>query len=107
MRKLLLALALGLLLAAPSWAEEIWQTIPQPPPMPKAVKSGMAPVNDIKMYYAVYGQGDPVLLIHGGLGNADLWGFQVPELAKTHEVIVVDSRGHGRSTRSEQPFGYR
>ena len=46
------------------------------------------------------------LLIHGGLGNADVWGFQVPELVKSHKVIVADSRGHGRSTRSEQPFGY-
>jgi pimeloyl-ACP methyl ester carboxylesterase len=47
-----------------------------------------------------------VLLIHGGLGHADVWGFQVPALAEDHKVIVADSRGHGRSTRSEQPFGY-
>jgi pimeloyl-ACP methyl ester carboxylesterase len=67
----------------------------------------MAPVNDIEMYYAVYGQGEPVLLIHGGLGNADVWGFQVPELAKTHQVIVADSRGHGRSTRAGGDMHYR
>ena len=47
-----------------------------------------------------------MLLIHGGLGSADAWGFQVPELAEVHKVIVADSRGHGRSTRSEKPFGY-
>jgi pimeloyl-ACP methyl ester carboxylesterase len=58
------------------------------------------------MYYAVYGEGEPVLLIHGGLGHADVWGFQVPALAEDHKVIVADSRGHGRSTRSDQPFGY-
>ena len=66
----------------------------------------MAPVNGIEMYYAVYGEGEPVLLIHGGLGHADVWGAQVAELMKTHKVIVADSRGHGRSTRDAQPFGY-
>ena len=42
-------------------AQEVWQTLPAPPAMPKPVESGMAPVNDIKMYYAVYGEGEPVL----------------------------------------------
>jgi pimeloyl-ACP methyl ester carboxylesterase len=76
--------------------------------MPAADESGMAPVNDIQMYYAVFNKGgpDPVLLIHGGLSNSDYWGDQVPALMKDHEVIVADSRGHGRSTRSGQPFGY-
>jgi pimeloyl-ACP methyl ester carboxylesterase len=107
MQRLFLGLALSLLVVGTQAdAEEIWQTLPQPPAMPEPVESGMAPVNDIQMYYAVYGEGDPVLLIHGGLGNADVWGFQVPALAENHKVIVADSRGHGRSTRSEQPFGY-
>jgi pimeloyl-ACP methyl ester carboxylesterase len=106
MKKLLLVLVALPLLAIGAHAEEIWQTLPQPPAMPTPRESGMAPVGDIQMYYTVYGEGDPVLLIHGGLGNADVWGFQVPELAKTHEVIVADSRGHGRSTRSDKPFGY-
>jgi pimeloyl-ACP methyl ester carboxylesterase len=106
MRKPVISVVLVLLLGVAARAEEIWQTLPQPPAMPTPLESGMAPVNDIQMYYAVYGQGEPVLLIHGGLGNADVWGFQVPALAETHRVIVADSRGHGRSTRSDQPFGY-
>ena len=106
MKRLLVGLAAGLLLTAAASAEEIWQTLPPPPAMPEPVESGMAPVNDIQMYYAVYGNGEPVLLIHGGLGHADVWGFQVPVLAATHKVIVADSRGHGRSTRSDQPYGY-
>lgn len=85
---------------------KIWQTLPQPPPMPPARQSGMAPVNGIRMYYAMYGEGPPVLLIHGGLGHGDIWGFQIAALAKEHTVIVADSRGHGRSTRSKQPFHY-
>ncbi len=54
-----------------------------------------AAVNGIEMYYAVYGTapGTPVLLIHGGLGYADIWANQVADLAKDHTVIVADSRG--------------
>ena len=87
-------------------AEERWQTLPEPAAMPKPDQSGYAPVNGIQMYYAVFGTGDPILLIHGGLGHADIWASQVATMSKTHKVIVADSRGHGRSTRTEQPYGY-
>ena len=93
-------------LVLPAHAEDRWMMIPKPPAMPEAASSGMAPVNGIEMYYATYGAGDPVLLIHGGLGNADIWANQVADLMQDHLVIVADSRGHGRSTRTEEPFGY-
>lgn len=78
------------------------------PAMPKADESGLMPVNDIKMYYAIYNKkgNEPVFLLHGGLGSSDDWGFEVPLLAKTHEVIVTDSRGRGRSSMSDQPLSY-
>jgi pimeloyl-ACP methyl ester carboxylesterase len=66
----------------------------------------MADVNGIKLYYAVYGSGDPVLLLHGGLGHSDVWGKQIPAFSEHHKIIAVDSRGHGRSTRSDQPYSY-
>ena len=100
-----LALALALI-AAPAFAQDRWMSIPMPPPMPTPVATGMAPVNGIEMYYATFGAGKPVLLIHGGLGNADIWSNQVIDLMKDHLVIVADSRGHGRSTRTADPFGY-
>ncbi|MER8373678.1 alpha/beta hydrolase [Mesorhizobium sp. M1406] len=103
------AFAIVVLFAAPTTfaaAEERWQTLPEPAAMPEPDQSGYAPVNGIQMYYAVFGAGDPVLLIHGGLGHADIWASQVATLSKTHKVIVADSRGHGRSTRTEQPYGY-
>src|SRR5438552_9322573 len=87
-------------------AAERWLTLPEPPPMPPATQSGKAPVNGIEMYYAVYGSGDPILLVHGGLGHADIWANQVADLMKDHKVIVADSRGHGRSTRNADPYGY-
>jgi pimeloyl-ACP methyl ester carboxylesterase len=97
---------LFLVMAGFASAEERWQTLPEPAAMPKSDQSGYAPVNGIQMYYAVFGAGDPVLLIHGGLGHADIWASQVATLSKTHKVIVADSRGHGRSTRTDQPYGY-
>ncbi|MDK1491892.1 alpha/beta hydrolase [Sinorhizobium sp. 7-81] len=45
-------------------------------------------------------------MLHGGLANSNYWGHQVPELAKLYQVIVMDSRGHGRSTRDKQAFSY-
>ncbi|MBM2713848.1 alpha/beta fold hydrolase [Mesorhizobium caraganae] len=98
--------ALFLISAGFASAEERWLTLPEPAAMPKPDQSGYAPVNGIQMYYAVFGAGDPILLIHGGLGHADIWASQVATMSKTHKVIVADSRGHGRSTRTEQPYGY-
>jgi pimeloyl-ACP methyl ester carboxylesterase len=94
------------LMVAPAAAEDRWMSVPDAPPMPAAVSSGKAPVNGIEMYYATYGAGAPVLLIHGGLGHADIWANQVADLMRDHLVIVADSRGHGRSSRTEDPFGY-
>jgi pimeloyl-ACP methyl ester carboxylesterase len=69
-------------------------------------RSGQADANGISIYYAVYGKGSPVILLHGGLANADYWGNQIPALARHHTVIVMDSRGHGRSTRDSRPYSY-
>jgi len=80
---------------------------PAPTPAARTVPfSGMAPVNDIEMYYEIHGEGTSLILLHGGLGNAGYWKNQIPVLSKQYMVIAVDSRGHGRSTSSEQPIGY-
>ena len=78
---------------------------PTPAPIP-STRSGHADANGISIYYAVYGEGSPVILLHGGLANADYWGHQIPALAPHHTVIVMDSRGHGRSTRDSRPYSY-
>lgn len=89
-----------------AFAAERWMRLPEAPAMPVSKVAGYAPVNGIRMYYAVYGAGDPVLLIHGGLGHADLWANQVKDLMKDHTVIVADSRGHGRSSRNAEAYSY-
>jgi pimeloyl-ACP methyl ester carboxylesterase len=103
----LLLLALPQTAVAASAPNEPWQTLPQTPPLPPAVKTGYASVNGIRMFYAVFGRGSPVLLLHGGLANSNYWGSVIPILVRNHfEVVVADSRGHGRSTRTTEPYSY-
>ncbi|HXN09251.1 MAG TPA: alpha/beta hydrolase [Candidatus Acidoferrales bacterium] len=87
-------------------AKQRWQQLPPMPRLPFTQHQGYAPVNGIRMFYAVYGSGKPVILLHGGLANANYWGNQIPALSREFEVIVADSRGHGRSTRTPAPYGY-
>ena len=87
-------------------ADPQWLTLPETPTLPTPERRGIAPVNGVKIWYSEFGSGEPVILLHGGLANANYWGNQVPILARLYHVIVMDSRGHGRSTRNDQPFGY-
>ena len=105
MRRLLLLL----FVCVPAWARAEppqWLTLPPTPTLPKASQSGYAPVNGIKIWYATFGSGDPVILLHGGLANSNYWGNQVRALQQHYRVIVMDSRGHGRSTRNAEAYGY-
>ena len=95
-----------LLFSSIARAEPQWLTLPPTPDLPAAAESGLAPVNDIKIWYATFGEGAPVILLHGGLGNSNYWGKQVRALAPNYRVIVMDSRGHGRSTRDAKPYSY-
>jgi pimeloyl-ACP methyl ester carboxylesterase len=76
-------------------------------PLPSADEEGYVEADGARIWYASYGAGDPVLLLHGGLGHSGNWGYQVPALVSSgHRVVVMDSRGHGRSTRDEGPLSY-
>jgi pimeloyl-ACP methyl ester carboxylesterase len=97
--------ALAMLVATGARAQQ-WMTLPPTPTLPKADVSGTVPVNGIRIWYAEFGHGEPVLFVHGGLGNSNYWGNQVRAFSGSYRVIVMDSRGHGRSTRDARPFGY-
>lgn len=76
-------------------------------PLPVANDQGYIENNGVRIWYSTYGSGDPVILLHGGLGHSGNWGYQVPALVSAgRRVIVIDSRGHGRSTRDAQPYTY-
>jgi pimeloyl-ACP methyl ester carboxylesterase len=105
MRRLLPAFAI-VLLPILATAAERWQTLPPTPAPIAAARSGQLKANGISIHYATYGRGSPVILLHGGLANSDYWGNQVRALAPHHLVIVMDSRGHGRTTRDARPYGY-
>jgi len=69
----------------------------------KPSESGYAPVNGIKVYYEVYGEGTPIVLLHGAFMTiAGNWAELIPELSKTRKVIAIEFQGHGHT-----PFSNR
>ena len=68
---------------------------------------GYAPVHGLKMYYEIHGQGQPLILIHGGLGSSGMFDAILPELSKGHKVIAVDLQAHGRTADVDRPLSYR
>src|SRR6516165_852062 len=65
--------------------------------------TGYAPVNGQKMYYEVYGSGDPVVLLHGAFMTIPSnWTGWIGELSKTRKVIAVEMQGHGRTADTKR-----
>jgi pimeloyl-ACP methyl ester carboxylesterase len=64
----------------------------------KPTRSGHAAVNGVNYYYVVYGKGEPLLLLHGGLGQIEMFGPNLTRLAQSRQVIGVDLQGHGRTS---------
>jgi pimeloyl-ACP methyl ester carboxylesterase len=69
---------------------------------PKPSRSGHVAVNGVNYYYAVYGAGEPLLLLHGGMFHIEMFGLNLAKLAQNRQVIGVDLQGHGRT-----PLGKR
>jgi pimeloyl-ACP methyl ester carboxylesterase len=76
-------------------------------PLPATTDQGYGACAGARIWHARYGAGPAVILLHGGLGHSGNWGYQVPALvANGYQVVGIDSRGHGRSTRDDRPFSY-
>jgi pimeloyl-ACP methyl ester carboxylesterase len=76
-------------------------------PLPVAQEQSYVEHDGARIWYATYGSGAPVILLHGGLGHSGNWGYQVPALVENgYRAVVIDSRGHGRSTRDARPYTY-
>jgi len=91
-----LAAAMMVAISSPAWAQKPASTMP--------VKSGYAPVNGLNLYYEIHGAGEPLILLHGGLGSTASFGDVLPSLAKTRQVIVTDLQGHGRTADIDRPM---
>jgi pimeloyl-ACP methyl ester carboxylesterase len=65
---------------------------------------GYADVNGIKLYYEIHGAGQPLVLLHGGLGAIEMFGPNLPALAQGRKVIGVDLQGHGRTADIDRPL---
>jgi pimeloyl-ACP methyl ester carboxylesterase len=57
-------------------------------------------------WHSVEGDGDPVVLLHGGLSDSTAWGSQTPALLNDHRVFLVDRRGHGKTPDTDELFSY-
>jgi pimeloyl-ACP methyl ester carboxylesterase len=104
------ALAVALILqptASNVFSIPSWKTLPLEQPLPRLAKQGYVEREGARVWYGTAGKGEPVILLHGGMESSLSWGNQVPALIKTHhEVILIDSRGHGRSTLGPYPLSY-
>jgi pimeloyl-ACP methyl ester carboxylesterase len=69
---------------------------------PKPAKTGYIKANSINYYYEIYGKGEPLLLLHGGLGSIEMFGPILPILAQNRLVIGVDLQGHGRTALGDR-----
>jgi pimeloyl-ACP methyl ester carboxylesterase len=75
--------------------------------LPATEDQGYVEHEGARIWYASYGAGSPVILLHGGLGHSGNWGYQVRALVESgYRAVVIDSRGHGRSTRDARPYAY-
>jgi len=69
-----------------------------------SVKTGYAPVNGLKLYYEIHGTGEPLILLHGGVGATEMFNPILPLLSNTRRVIAVDLQAHGRTADIDRPL---
>jgi pimeloyl-ACP methyl ester carboxylesterase len=69
-------------------------------------RTGYAPANGLDLYYEVYGSGDPLVLLHGGLGSIEMVAPVIPVLACERQVIAFDLQGHGRTADVDRPLRF-
>ena len=70
------------------------------------MKTGFAPVNGLQMYYEIQGEGEPLILLHGGVAASEVFGTNLPELAKSRQVIAVHLQGHGHTKDIDRPLRF-
>ena len=67
-------------------------------------ESSFAEVNGLEMYYEVHGSGEPLILLHGGVGAIEMFGEVLPLLAEGRRVVAADLQAHGRTADIDRPL---
>lgn len=75
-------------------------------PEPATPKTDYAPVNGLKLYYEIHGTGEPLILLHGGLGASGMFAGILPQLSASRQVIAVDLQAHGRTADIDRPLTF-
>ncbi|HEX7154062.1 MAG TPA: alpha/beta hydrolase [Thermoanaerobaculia bacterium] len=69
--------------------------------------TGYAPINGMKMYYEIHGQGEPVVLLHGSFMTiTNNWPDMIARLSRSRRVIAVELQGHGRTADIDRDFSH-
>jgi pimeloyl-ACP methyl ester carboxylesterase len=71
-----------------------------------AAQTGYAPVNGLSLYYEIHGSGQPLVLLHGGLGAIAMFGEVLPLLTAGRQVIAVDLQAHGHTADIDRPMRF-
>jgi pimeloyl-ACP methyl ester carboxylesterase len=74
--------------------------------MSKNDRGNYASVNGLKMYYEIHGRGEPLILLHGGVGAIEMFGEVLKILSQSRQVIGVDLQAHGRTADIDRPLRY-
>src|SRR5215207_7052901 len=67
-------------------------------------KGNYAEVNGLEMFYEIHGTGEPLILLHGGVGAIEMFGEVLPLLAEGRQVIAADLQAHGRTADIDRPL---
>ncbi|GAB1525580.1 hypothetical protein RhiTH_008743 [Rhizoctonia solani] len=97
-------------LSLPRASTPVWETLPPTPTLPGNPAGTKTPINGAQIWHAEFGKRNPsklpVIMLHGALASSRWWGKEVERLMKKHYVIVMDTRGQGRSTMDNKTFTY-
>jgi pimeloyl-ACP methyl ester carboxylesterase len=99
MRGLALAALCAVVMATGAMAQEQGATQMNAPS-----KSDRVAVNGVALHYEIHGAGKPLVMLHGGVNPADMFGAPLAAMAETHQVIAVHLRGHGLSSDGDAPW---
>src|SRR5690349_18291384 len=86
--------------AAPAFAETSGDTIMT------NTNDATATINGVELHYAIEGNGAPLVLLHGGVNPSEMFGQTLTDMAKTHQVVAIQLRGHGLSGDTDAAWTY-